>query len=160
MTARRPILLVDIDGVLNPWGIEVCPDGYCEYELFADDDEPVRLAAVHGEWLRELSDVFDLAWASAWGFQAYKLLGPILDLPEFPFVPMPPTRFAPEDKVPAVAEYVGDRPAAWIDDLIGEAAWRWAESRRVPTLLMQIDHKRGLTRPTVDQLLSWARRFS
>lgn len=141
-------------------GIEGCPEGFCEYELFSGDDEPVRLAAVHGKWLRELSAVFDLAWASAWGFQADRLIGPILGLPQFPFVPMPPIPFPPDDKVPAIAKFVGERPAAWIEDNFGETARRWAEGRRAPTLLVEIDHKAGLTRSTVDQLLSWAQRLS
>jgi hypothetical protein len=160
VTTDRPILLVDIDGVLNPWGIETCPEGFQEYELFSDHDEPMRLAAFHGEWLRELSAVFDLAWASAWGSQAHKLLGPILGLEEFPFVPMLPMPFPPEDKVAAVAEFVRDQAAAWIDDMLVEAAFRWATSRRVPTLLLAIDHTAGLTRPTVDQLLTWAAQLS
>jgi hypothetical protein len=134
--------------------METCPDGFYEYELFPEDDEPVRLAAVHGEWLRELSAAFDLVWASAWGFQAHQLLGPILDLAEFPFVPMPPIPFPPEEKVPVASAFVGERAAAWIDDMIGDTAMRWAQARTAPTLLVPIDHKTGLTRPTVDQLLS------
>ena len=153
------MLLVDIDGVLNPLEIETCPEGFCEYSLFVDDEEPVRLAAVHGQWLQELSVVFDLAWASGWGFQANDLLGPILRLARIPFVAMPPIPFPAEDKVPAIAEFVGDRPAAWIDDVVGEAARRWARSRPVPTLLVEIDQTTGLTRRTVDELLTWARQL-
>jgi hypothetical protein len=73
---------------------------------------------------------------------------------------MPPIPFAPEDKVPAIASYVDDRPAAWIDDMIGEAASRWAQSRQAPTLLVEIDHTCGLTRPVVDRLRWWALQFS
>ncbi len=112
----RPLLLVDIDGVLAPWGFERGPDGFCEYELFPEDDEPIRLASVHGEWPRELHAFFDLVWASAWGFQAHALLGPILGMEEFPYVPMPEIPFPPADKVPAIAAYVGKRAAAWLDD--------------------------------------------
>ena len=87
------MLLVDIDGVLNPYGVEACPPGYEEYILFPDDEGPsyfVFLASIHAEWLSELAEHFDLVWASAWGFQANQLVGPILGLPEIPFVPMPP----------------------------------------------------------------------
>jgi hypothetical protein len=156
MIDARPILLVDIDGVLNPLSGEHCPDGFSEYHLFPADDEPVRLAAVHGKWLRELSVGFDLVWASAWGLQAHKLLGPILDLPEFPFVPMPQIPFPPAEKIPAVAAFIGDRRAAWIDDCLGDSARRWAASRKAPTLLVPIDPATGLTRQAVDQLLAWA----
>ena len=47
---ERALLLVDVDGVLNPWGDECCPAGFSEYDLFPGDDEPVRLAVIHGAW--------------------------------------------------------------------------------------------------------------
>jgi len=152
----RPILLVDIDGVLNVYGVEVAPEGYQDYDIFPEDDEPVRLSLVHGEWLRELSAVFDLVWGSAWGIVAHRHLGPILQLDPFPYVPMPPIPFPPADKVPAIDAYLGDRPAAWIDDLLGPEAIAWAESRTAPTLLVETDPTIGLLREHVDRLTAWA----
>lgn len=154
---ERPLLLVDIDGVLNPWAIDECPAGFSEYWLFPEDEEPVRLAAAHGEWLMELAKHFDVVWASAWGSQAHRLLGPILGLEEFPFVPMPDTPFQPRDKVPAVAMFVGDRPAAWVDDQMVPEAHAWARSRGEPTLLLEVDHRVGLGRGDVERLLAWVR---
>ena len=100
------MLLVDIDGVLNVYGVESCPEGFTEYRLLPEDEEPTRLAISHGRWLPELSEAFDVVWALAWGFQAHELLGPILDVDEFPFVPMPAIPFPPQEKVPAIASYV------------------------------------------------------
>ncbi len=119
----------------------------------SDDDEPLRLPVVHGVWLTELSKQFDVVWASAWGFEAHRHLGPILGLVEFPFVPMPPIPFPPQDKVPAIATFVGDRPAAWVDDVIVPEARAWSDSREAPTLLVTVDHRIGLTRREVDRLL-------
>jgi hypothetical protein len=48
----RPLLLLDIDGVLNPFAAPGCPDGYAELVLFAGE-EPVRVNPGHGGWLRE-----------------------------------------------------------------------------------------------------------
>ena len=70
-------------------------------------------------------------------------------------VPFPPLPFPPEAKVPAIAELVGDRPAAWIDDNHTEAGRRWAAGRSAPTLLVPIDSAVGWTRPAVDQVLAW-----
>jgi len=153
---ERPLLLVDIDGVLNVYGVDACPEGFVEYDIFAEDDEPTRLSMEHARWLRELSTSFDLVWASAWGFEAHERLGPILQLDRFPFVPMPAIPFPPREKVPAIAEYVCERAVAWVDDVSMPEAISWAESRAAPTLLVFTDHTRGLERSHVDELLRWA----
>jgi hypothetical protein len=53
----------------------------------------------------------------------------VLGLDPLPFVPMPPIPFDPTEKAPAIEAYIGDRPAAWLDDLIGDEARQWAEQR-------------------------------
>lgn len=54
----RPLLLLDVDGVLNPFAAPACPPGYREHGFFPDDDPPVRLndshAPVAGPALRPL----------------------------------------------------------------------------------------------------------
>jgi hypothetical protein len=151
--AERPVLLIDIDGVLNVFGVAGCPEGYSEFELFADDDEPARLCVLHGEWLRELSSQFDLAWASGWGFDAHRVLGPILGLEEFLFVPMPVIPFPPAGKVPAIAAFVGERSTAWLDDVVTPEARAGACERPAPTLLIEV--RNGLERRHVDELMTW-----
>jgi hypothetical protein len=75
----RPPLLVDIDGFLNPFAAPACLDGYAEHELFPGE-EPVRVCAAHGIWLRELAADFTLVWVSAWGEEANRRLAPLLGL--------------------------------------------------------------------------------
>jgi hypothetical protein len=53
------LLLLDVDGVLNPFASSVCPPGYQEFELFPEE-EPVRLCAAHGDWLHELAARFQI----------------------------------------------------------------------------------------------------
>jgi hypothetical protein len=72
---------------------------------------------------------------------------------------MPAIPFPPRDKVPAIASYVGDRPAAWIDDVIVPQARAWAQAREAPTILIHVNHREGLQRTHVDQLMAWARRL-
>lgn len=156
MADSRPLLLVDIDGVLNVYGVDGCPAGYAEYDLFPEDEEPTRLAAIHGDWLRELGSVFDLVWASGWGFQANELVAPILGLNEMPHVPMPEIPFPPREKLPSIDAYVGDRPAAWVDDVVVPEARTWAAARAAPTKLVETNHTIGLQRHHVDELLAWA----
>lgn len=151
-----PLLLVDVDGVLNPWGHRSLPPGFREHRLFPDEDEPVHLNTEHGNWMRELADSFDLVWATSWGDDANRLLAPLLGMDELPYVPMPATPFPAEAKVPVIAAYVGRRPAAWLDDVIVREAYVWAEARGAPTLLIEVDHTTGMTRNNVERLLAWS----
>ncbi len=153
----RPALLLDVDGVLNPYGTATCPEGFTEYDLFPGE-EPVRLCPAHGEWISELRHVFDIAWATAWNDDANRLLAPLLGIAALPVVTMPPPPFQPRDKVPPIARFAGQRPAVWIDDLHPEQAWTWCTSRREPTLLIPVEPAVGLTRQAVDQALTWARQ--
>lgn len=152
----RPVLLLDVDGVLNPYGT-ACPDGYEEHVLFPGD-EPVRVCRAHGAWIRELAGAYDVVWGSAWGAGANRLLGPLLGLPELPYVAFPPVPFPAARKVASIDRHLGDRPAAWIDDLLGPEAREWAAARTAPTLLLEVDPAVGLTREVVDRALAWAAR--
>ncbi|HEY3944872.1 MAG TPA: HAD domain-containing protein [Solirubrobacteraceae bacterium] len=155
MTQCHPLLLLDVDGVLNPFAARSCPPGYTEHNLFPGE-EPVRLCAAHGPWIKELAPRFELVWATAWGLDANRLLGPVLGLPDLPAIEFPPVPFDPREKLPAVMRHVGPRPLAWIDDALPPDAEAWASSRDTPTLLIDIDPAVGLTRAVVDQALQWA----
>ena len=65
MAASLPLLLLDVDGVLNPHSAPDCPPGYQEYE-FPRGEAPVRLCTAHGPWLQELATRFQVVWATAW----------------------------------------------------------------------------------------------
>lgn len=149
-----PLLLLDVDGVLNPF--PDTPAGYSEYSFFPEDEEPVRLCASHADWLKELGEAFEIVWATGWGEKANELICPTFDLPSFPVVVLPPLPFDPAEKVPAVAAFIGNRPAAWVDDVVTDEARAWAASRPVPTLIVPVDSAQGLTREIVDELLGWA----
>jgi hypothetical protein len=153
----RPALLLDVDGVLNPYGTAKCPDGFTEYDLFPGE-EPVRLCPAHGKWISELQHVFDVAWATAWNDDANRLLAPLLGIAALPVVTMPPAPFQPRDKVPPIARFAGQRPAVWMDDLHPAEAWTWSTGRHEPTLLIAVAPATGLTRQAVDQALTWVRR--
>jgi hypothetical protein len=152
----RPLLLLDVDGVLNIYGAPVPPPGFTDHDLFPEDDEPVRLNLGHGAWLTEMLAVADIAWATGWNAEANRLLAPLLGLPALPVVTMPDGHFDPDDKISRIDAYAGDRPAAWIDDLHTEASRKWAAARAAPTLLITTDPATGLTRGAVDRVVGWA----
>lgn len=155
MPGPRPLLLLDVDGVLNPYAAPDCPDGFTEFAFFAGEG-PVRLCDRHAEWLSDLAGAFELAWATGWGPHANVLLAPFLGLPELPVVYFPPAPFLPQEKVPAIASFADGRAAVWIDDMLTPEAYAWADDRTDPTLLISADPAEGLVRSMVDEALSWA----
>jgi hypothetical protein len=155
VAASLPLLLLDVDGVLNPFAAAACPPGYTEHDFFPGE-EPVRVCPAHGSWLAELAIRFQIVWATAWGADANRLLAPLLQIPDLPVIAFPPVPFHPRDKLAAITRYADHRPLAWIDDAHPPEARTWAANRRTPTLLISIDPAEGLTRPAIDQALHWA----
>ena len=137
----RPYLLLDVDGVLNPLGIER-PVGFVRYELSGFE---VDLSAGHGVMLNAMSEWFDLVWATTWEHEASLLIAPLLSLPrDLPVIEFTHGRADETWKLHDVREFVGDRPLAWVDDELGAEAYQWAEERNAQTLLVQPDPTVGL----------------
>jgi hypothetical protein len=156
---RRPILLVDVDGVLNPWLADGCPPGFGVYDFFPG--ERVLLSPGHGELLLSLAQAYELMWATAWEHRANRLICPVLSLPQLPVIEFPLSgRDLFFRKLPSVVDAVGDRPCAWIDDEHRPDHYTWAESRGVPTLIVDIDPAEGLTSDVVARLAEWAATLS
>ncbi len=151
----RPVLLLDLDGVLNPFAAQRCPDGYAEHEFFPGES-PARYRRADGSWIRDLASVGDVWWATGWGADANRLYAPMLGIQPLPVVRFPPVPFPPEAKIPAIAAAVGDRPVAWIDDCHTAAGRHWAAGRAAPTLLVPVDPAVGWTRADVERVIAWA----
>ena len=163
MGGQRPWLLIDVDGVLNPL---VVADGFDIHVLTPLDwtGPPlnVQLTPRHGELILQMTDVFDLAWATTWEDSANAMIGPIVGLPELPVV-----HFAFESarrvwgiclKTPGVASWVGDRPFAWLDDGLSDLDTRWLQRRAGigPFHLQHIDPVVGLTAQDLAEVRAWA----
>jgi hypothetical protein len=152
---RRPILLVDVDGVLNPWEAESTPDGFGEYSFFPG--ERVLLSPGHGKLLTGLARDYELVWATAWEHNANRLICPVLEMPELPVIEFPMSgRDLFFRKLPSVINAVGDRPCAWIDDVHRPDHYEWAAGRGVPTLLVDVNPAEGFTAEIAGQLTDWA----
>lgn len=159
-SSLKPILFVDIDGVLNPFG-GGCPEAYVDHDLFPEDDEPIRISADHSDWLAELATTFDLVWATGWNAADREVLGSVLVLPGFSgAAEMPPVPFEPSGKVPGVAAIAANRACAWIDDVVTPEARLWAEKRHAPTLLIETQSRIGLLREHVQELIAWQQQLS
>jgi hypothetical protein len=154
--ARKPLLMVDIDGVVSLFGFprDAAPEGTMHWI----DGIPHFLSAAAARHLLALACVFELVWCSGWEERANEHLPHLLGLPrELPFLSF--ERGAGRGghwKLDAIEAFAGSRPLAWIDDCIDAACHAWATARAAPTLLVQTDPARGLTEAEAARLRRWA----
>lgn len=169
----RPHLLLDIDGVLCPWGWLTPPEGFREYipeaQVYVSESNTHRLAS--------LQEHFDFVWCTAWEADANLTIGPVHELDPLPVIEFGTRRvghriFLPESvhsglsftstwKLPWVVEWAEDKgPLAWIDDDLGEDAFEWADAREDSTKLCLTDCAVGLTDAIVASLIEFAQGVS
>jgi len=152
-TKSKPLLLLDVDGVLIPYAAPERPAGFEQHTL---QDEQVWLAPHHGAWLRPLCDRFQLVWATGWEHDANRLIAPILGLPELPVIEFERDASGRFSKLPTLARFAADRPLAWIDDELSDAARAWAAGRAARTLLLDADPAIGLTEQLVAAIIAFS----
>lgn len=154
---ERPLLLVDIDGVISLFGFDPArrPAG-----AFLSVEGIVHyLSATAGDHLRRLADRFELAWCSGWEERANEHLPAALgldgELPHLSFDGRPGG--SSHWKLAAIDDFAGpSRPLAWIDDGHDERTDAWARARPGPTLLVSTEPPVGLTDEQVERLEAWA----
>jgi len=149
----KPLLAVDVDGVIVPHGEAITGPA----RLAPVGGRMVPIAAEAGECLRELARRFELLWATGWEGRA-NLLAPLLGLPELPHLRFGgAARFGSADwKLAPLTERAAGRPLAWIDDSFDDACRAWARERAEPTLLVDTESGVGLRRAHAERLLRWA----
>lgn len=157
-TSRKPILFVDVDGVLSLFGFPSGEDLPGPFHFV--DGIAHCIPAASGPRLERLAERFELVWATGWEEKANEYLPHILGLS---FRELPVLTFdgravfgSAHWKLEAIEEFAGDRPAAWIDDNLDEACESWTDQRSAPTLLVRTHPPTGITEEHVDVLLAWA----
>src|ERR1044072_5889410 len=95
-TVTRPLLLLDVDGPLNPWMAKPSrrPEGYSTHRMRPSGWEqpyqkPLRVWLNHGHGADLLALPYSLVWATTWAHEANEWIGPHLGLPELPFIAWP-----------------------------------------------------------------------
>jgi len=153
--------LVDVDGVLNPFG-HPTPDFRRYWCEVVGETYTVHLNARHGARLLDLAlqARAELVWATTWEDAANEWIAPRLGLPRLPVVPLGPllpSRIGEMPKTPYVADYVRGRPFVWFDDHLGRADEDYLRAHQGvgDFLLVHIEPERGLTSEHLAQAYRW-----
>jgi hypothetical protein len=150
----KPLLFVDVDGVLSLFGFSHLPgptswvDGVAHY-----------IPPESGPRLVRLAERYELVWATGWEEKANEYLPHLLKLPfeELPYLTFDGRAVfgTAHWKLDAIEEHANGRALAWIDDSLDDECREWARSRSAPTLLIETESPVGLTDEHVEQLLRW-----
>ncbi len=156
----RPLLFVDVDSPLIPYG----DPPYPAYGKVGADGNPLltRLDPAHGPRLLALG--LELVWATTWGAEANEEVAPRLGLTALPLVewvdeePAGPGIYW---KTGTVLAWAAGRPFAWFDDEISERDQAWVNERSAaPALLHRVDPGAGLVAADYAAVAAWAAAVS
>jgi hypothetical protein len=154
----RPLLLVDVDGVVCPYADELADPAAHGLELTTVGYARAWFSDRIADRLQRLGASFQLVWCTAWEDQAAEFLAPLLRIPPLPVIHFDEP--APDEdghwKWPAIEVFAGGRPFAWIDDELGRHDDARAARHPAPTLLVRIDGTCGLDEAHVAQLVAFA----
>jgi hypothetical protein len=154
----RPLLLLDIDGVISLFGFDHRSPPPGRYQLV--DGITHYLSVRAGEHLRRLGERYELAWCTGWEEKANDYLPLALGLEG----PLAHVVFDPDQRPTQAHWKLGgidlhvepSRPLAWVDDAHDERCLEWAAARPGPTLLVTTDPAVGLIDRDVERLIAWA----
>ncbi|CAM5659866.1 hypothetical protein SAVIM338S_06745 [Streptomyces avidinii] len=180
----RPVLFLDVDGPLIPFG---AAGGYPTYEAYgatggttlSDGGHPLlsRVDPALGPRLAALP--CELVWATTWMDDANLSVAPRLGLPELKVVDWPGSEPEPEAgsgsgsehgwghgrdrgrthwKTPGLVAWAAGRPFVWVDDEITDADRVWVRAHHPgPALLHRVDPRAGLGDADFAALDAWLR---
>ena len=162
----RPLLFLDVDGPLIPFGMNPQPcDGQTRPLVDSPSAGPatnpllVRLNPQHGPRLLSLG--CDLVWATTWMADANDEIAPRLGLPTLPIVAWPDTDEDDADdrlhwKTRELIDWAAGRPFVWVDDEITDRDRLFVAAHHGPhALLHRVDPRLGLTDPDFDTVRRW-----
>ncbi|MCU1642896.1 MAG: hypothetical protein JWN03_3171 [Nocardia sp.] len=160
----RPLLFLDIDGPLIPFGespggefpLQLSPDSAGQGNPLVDRIDPGL-----GPLLSALS--CELVWATTWMHEANRLISPRLGLAALAVVEWSDESgdrvdewFGLHWKTRALVEWAAGRPFIWIDDEISDRDREWVSANfGSRALLYQVDPRSGLRHSDFATLIDW-----
>jgi len=169
----KPILLLDVDGPLNPWSApKGLPAGFVEHSSRPRGWETgnpmkIRLRATDGFRLMEIG--CELIWATAWEEEANDWIGPHIGLPVLPHIPWEDRDLWDTERLhwktqKLVAWMNENRPGIpflWIDDEVTRRDRAWVEENCAPgSATMLVSPKFGLEDGHFEIIREWKEEIS